>query len=106
MPLIGGTVTVTAGIGSGTGLAKALYDALRSAQSITEGPQNHAGLTEMGKVATALGSTIVDYLTTNATITATPTLTVPLGIAVSCPPYIGATTATGTAVGTVSSALT
>jgi hypothetical protein len=106
MPLIGGTVSVTAGVATGTGLAKAIYDALRSAQGIDAGPQNHAGLVEMGKVSTALGTTIVDYLKTNATITAAATLTVPSGIAVTCPPYSGATVAPGTATGTVTSTLT
>ena len=103
--LVGGSVTVTGGIGSGAGLAKAIYDALQSALGITPGPQNHAGLSELGKIATALGPCLVTYFTANSTITATPTLTVAAGIAVTCPPYSGATTATGSATGTVSSTL-
>jgi hypothetical protein len=104
--LVVGTTTVTAGVGAGTGMSKAIYDSLRSSLGITEGPQNHTGLVQLAKIGDALSNAIIPYLKANATITATPTLTVPLGITVSCPPYAGATTAAGTATGTVSSTLT
>ena len=109
MPLIKGTVTVTGGVSAGAGLAKELFDALRSELAIPEAPQNNAALGEMAKMCRVLASTVIDHFTANATITASPTLTVPLGIPVSTAgspaAQTGATTAAGTATGTVSSTL-
>lgn len=110
MPLNKGTVSAPGGIGVGAGLSKELYDALRSAQGLTEGPVNAVGLEELAKVANVIASTVIDHFIANATITANPTLTVAPGIAVStagsAAAQAGATTATGSATGTVVSTLT
>jgi hypothetical protein len=111
MTLLAGSTTVSAtGVATGTGLSKALYDARVSALSLPALPTYATGLKEMAKVCNADATAIINYFVANATITATPTLTVPAGIAVStagtAAAQTGTTTATGTATGTVSSVLT
>jgi hypothetical protein len=110
MTLLAGTTTVTAGISSGTGMSKAMFDALKSALGLTEVVTNQSALSEVAKTTNALAAAIIDYLKANAVITANPTLTVPSGIAVStagsATAQTGATTAAGSATGTVSSTLT
>lgn len=110
MPLLAGTVTVTGGIGAGTGLSKELYDALRADQGITEGPTMQNPLTSLAKTCNTIALVVITHFKTNATITATPTLTVPSLIPVStagtAAAQTGTTTAPSTATGTVSSALT
>jgi hypothetical protein len=96
MTLLAGTVTVTAGVASGTGFAKALYDARLSALGITPGPQNHAGLAEMAKVCNA-DSTVITYFVSNAVVSTTDTGTATLGGGVVTACGAGAGTATGTA---------
>lgn len=106
MPLLKGSVSVTAGVAVGVGLAKEIYDALTSALAIQPIVINDSGLKQIAVMANVISSTVIDHFKTNSLITATPTLTVPLGIVVSCPPYAGSTTAAGTATGTVTSTLT
>lgn len=110
MPLLAGTTTVTAGVSSGTGLSKELFDALRSQQSITEQPLNQVPLAEMAKFCNTIASVVISHITTNATITASAVLTVASGIAVAttgtAAAQAGATTAPGTATGTVTSTIT
>jgi hypothetical protein len=110
MPLLAGTVTVAAGVGAGTGLAKELYDALRADQGIVEGPTMQNPLTSLAKTCNTIASVVITHFKTNATILATPTLTVPAAIPVatagSATAQTGTTTAPSTATGTVSSTLT
>lgn len=110
MPLNKGTVSAPGGVGVGVGLAKELYDALREEQGITEGPQNAVGLEELAKLSRVIARVVIDHFVANATITATPTLTVAPGIAVttagSATAQAGTTTAPGSATGTVVSTLT
>lgn len=107
MPLLAGSVTVTGGVGSGTGLAKELYDARRTSYEITEEPTMQDALDAIAKDCNVVASTVIAHFKANALIIAEPTLKVPLGIPVSCPPPsgAGATTEDGTATGTVTSTL-
>lgn len=106
MPLNSGSVSVTAGIASGTGLAKELFDALRSAQGIAQTPDNNTALTEMGKFATTIATVVINHIKANAVVSTNDTGTVAAGIPVatagSPAAQTGATTSTGavTATGT------
>lgn len=106
MPLNAGSVSVTAGIASGAGLSKELFDALRSAQGIAQTPDNNTALTEMGKFATTIATVVINHIKANALVSTNDTGTVAAGIPVatagSPTAQTGATTATGavTAKGT------
>ncbi len=108
MPLTPGTVTVTGGVGSGTGLAKELYDTRRASNGIAEGPTMQAALSAIAKDCNDIATTIIAHFKNNHSIVASPTLTVAAGIPAACPPPtgVGATTGPGTATGTVTSTLT
>lgn len=102
--MIVGTVEVTAGVSSGTGLAKEMFDALRDSQSITEGPQNATPLQEMAKLANTLAGVIVSHIQTNGTIAVNVSGSVAPGIPVatagSPSAQVGQTTGPGTFNGT------
>ena len=110
MPLLKGSTTVTAGVAVGTGLSKEIYDGLVSALGLSPLPIYDAGLKQIAIMANVISAKVIDHFKANSLIVATPTLTVPLGIAVStagtAAAQTGATTAPGTATGTVTSTLT
>src|SRR5512147_1563670 len=107
MPLLAGTTSVTLGVASGTGLSRELFDAMRSDQGIDQIPINDAALKNLAKTCNTIATVVINHFKANATIVATPTLTVPVGIPVttagSAVAQTGATTAPSTATGTVTS---
>jgi hypothetical protein len=100
MTLLAGSVSINgAGAASGTGLSKAIYDALVSGFGVSPGavPHNVPGAQQqVAELANALGQVVIAYFLANAVIT------VPAGIAVttsgSATTQTGATTAPATAV--------
>lgn len=106
MPLIPGSVSVTAGIATGAGLSKEIYDALRSAQSISAIPLNQTPLAELAKYSNTIAQAVIAHIVTNGLISVNVTGTVAAGIPVattgSAAAQAGTTTATGavTATGT------
>jgi len=97
--MIIGTVSVTAGIASGVGLSKELYDGLQSAQGIVPGPQNDTPLQQLAKFANTIAQVVVAHIQAHATVATTDTGIVAAGIPVatagSPSAQVGATTATG-----------
>lgn|SRR5512147_846662 len=106
MPLIPGSVTVTAGISAGTGLAKELYDARRAAASIPELPIYDTGLKALASDCSVIATTVIAHFIAHALVSTNDTGTVAAGIPVAttgtAAAQAGATTATGlvTATGT------
>lgn len=108
MPLLAGTVTVTGGVAVGAGLAKELYDALRTDQgaALAPTPVNQQALAQLAKFASTIASVVVNHIKVNALVSTTNTGTVAAGIPVttagSAAAQTGATTAPGavTATGT------
>jgi hypothetical protein len=73
MALLGGSVSISgAGAASGTGLAKAIYDALVAASGMTPGatPANVPGAQEqLAVLANVIGQVVVAYWLANAVVT-------------------------------------
>lgn len=95
MPLIVGTVTVTGGVASGTGLSKELYDAIAGKVTFSGTPVDQTAKATIADMASAIAGAVVAHIKANAAVTTSGT--VPLGVAVSVVPAtgIGATTAPG-----------
>lgn len=106
MPLLAGTVTITAGVSSGAGLSKELYDARRADASIPELPIYDAALKALAKDCVTIATVVIAHFKTNGLISTSDTGTVAAGIPVTtagtATAQAGATTATGvvTATGT------
>jgi hypothetical protein len=100
MPMIVGAVSVTGGVSTGTGLAKELFDGIRDAQELTEGPQNATPLHELAKFANTIAQVVVTHIQTNGTIAVNVSGAVASGIPVatagSATAQVGQTTSPGT----------
>lgn len=81
MPLLAGSVSISgAGVASGAGLSKAIYDALVSAYGMSPGavPRNVPGAQQqLAVLANVIGQAVIAHIVANALVT------VPAGIAVS-----------------------
>lgn len=102
MPLIPGDVSVTVGVAAGAGLAKELYDALQTTQSIAPTPVNHVALAELAKYSKVIAQTVVAHFLANGLITVTVSGSVAPGIPVATAGSAAAQTGTTTAPGTFS----
>jgi hypothetical protein len=95
MPLIAGSVSINgAGVSSGTGLSKALYDALETAfgMSPAQVPQNVPGAQQqLANMANVIGQTTITYLLANALITVPSNI--PVATTGTAAAQAGATTA-------------
>jgi hypothetical protein len=97
MTMIAGLVSVNAaGIASGTGLAKELFDDyLPEAGDIPVGPLGAQSKRQIAKLCNSVAKTVVQHITLNAVVTVPPGVSVTVAV----PAGTGATTAPG--VGTV-----
>lgn len=102
MPLNPGNVSVTAGIATGAGLSKELYDALQSAQSIAPTPVNDICLKELAKFANVIAATTLAHFIANGLITVDVSGSVATGIPVSTAGSAAAQTGATTSPGTFS----
>jgi hypothetical protein len=95
MPMIVGTVSVTGGVASGTGLSKELYDAIAGKVTFSGTPVDQPAKATIADMASAIAGAVVAHIQANAAVTTSGT--VPLGVAVTVVPAtgIGATTAPG-----------
>lgn len=105
MAMVAGSVSVNgAGVGSGTGYAKLLYDALISEFGLSPGsvPQNVPGAQQqVAKIANAIASTLIPYVVANAVVSSTVASGIPVSTTGTAAAQTGATTSPGSATGTI-----
>lgn len=98
MPLVAGTVSINgAGVASGAGMARELYDALESAYGIAPAsvPANVPGAQEqLAVMANVIASVVVNHIVANGLITVAAGI--PVATAGSASAQSGATTGPGT----------
>jgi len=96
MTMLAGTVSVNgAGIASGVGLAKELYDNYAPTLGVPAGPLGATSKQQIASLCNSFAQTVVQHIITNAVVTVPPGV----AVTVAVPAGTGATVAPG--VGTV-----
>lgn len=101
MAMIAGSVTVTAGVATGTGLSKEIYDAIAAGITFSGTPADQSGKANIATMANAIGQAVVAHIVAHAAVstTVTGTAAAPIAVAVVPATGLGATTAPGTVTG-------